>query len=168
MAKILYANWFAWSSSSHLLTSTTAGLEQVLNIKLAQIRTGLLPNAREGSIMMTDGKFVGFIAYIATNTATGPCTISVVRIPQVGGSYDYADEKVLGSVTIPAGETKCFYTDPDTSDGTREYFARDNLQFRLVKESGGGQIKDISILLGMDMDGGTLTGPYEPNFSPLF
>jgi len=168
MAKILFANFFAWSHTKSLRTQTQPiTTQRVWNLKFVDLGTGL-PPAREGSVMPTDGHFIGFIVYVGINTgASTTSTYKVVRIPRIGGSYDYADEKVLGFVDIPPLETGCFYTDPDTSDGTREYFQYDNIQFRSVKDIGGSEgTADVHILLGMDVDANSLIGPYDfPNFS---
>jgi len=169
MARVLYANWFAWSSSFSLNNHPTAGTQRQKQLKLIPDGTGV-PVGDQDSIMLTDGKFVGMIVYVRTSTTTGPVRFTCVRTPRISDAYDLADDVVLGTVTIPAGETGCFYSDPDTSDGTRSYFAFDNVTIRTVLDSGFGQISDTDVLLGMDMSSGSLVGPYHPdgNHSPGF
>jgi len=167
MAQVLFANFFAWSHAKSLETATQPHTTQrVFNLKLVDFGAGL-PAARIGSVMPTDGHFIGIIVYVGENTgATTTSTYKVVRIPKIGGGYDYADEKVLGFVDIPPLETGCFYSDPDTSDGVREYFQYDNIQFRTVKDAGGSEgTKDVHLLLGMATDANSLSGPYTANFN---
>ncbi len=159
VARLLYANWFAWTHSINWRSNTTAGEEVQFDLKLVKDSTGV-PVANHSSIMMTDGKFVGLIVHVDTSSTSGPLRIICVRTPKINDAYDLADDIVLGTVNIPAGETGCFYSDPDTSDGTRSFFAYDNVTLRLVLDSGSGRVENLDLLLGMDMSSGALSGPY--------
>jgi len=163
MAKLLYANWFAWGNSSNLQNHPVAGTQRQLQLKITTDGIGV-PVGSNHSIMLTDGKFVGMIVYVRTNPTSGPVRFTCVKTPFVDDAYDLADDVVLGTVTIPAGEVGCFYSDPDTSDASRSYFAFDNITIRRILDSGGGgQISDVDILIGMDFSSGSLIGPYHPH-----
>jgi len=168
MAKVLFANFFAWSHSKQL--DTAAGSQTLLyNMKLFKISTG--SPAREGSVMPTDGHFVGMIIFVEANANTvNNTTFDIVRIPRISNSYDYADQKVLGTITVPPFEIGCFYTDPDTSEGSREYNQYDNLQLQVTQDGtqDTAKLTKLHVLIGLDCDGNALIGPYTDNFNPPF
>ena len=164
--RVLYANNFSWSQSKRLRTTDqNDNSEREFNIKIEALS---FSEDNKGTVMPTDGLFVGLIVFVGTNNNNlGTTTYKVVRTPRIGGGYDKNDDVILGFVDVPPLETGCFYSDPDTSDAVRQYLQYDNIQFRTVKDAGGvgAGCTNVTVLLGMETETNLLVGPYETNFN---
>jgi len=163
MTKILYANHF---TQGHLVQFDTKGIN-ANDIQNSTTIDFVIPSggtAETGSVMPASGKFVGMILHVRTNTAfLGP---SVYRIVRFSFSDGYATKKTLGFISVPKGETGCFYSDPDTSDGVREWFEYDRIEFEKEKfDDGINQgLTDVEVVLGLETDVGDLANhTYDPN-----
>jgi len=161
MTRILGANYFSWNQrniygTDNLLATVT------LDVDLEQNN----PDTDDkGSVMPTAGLFVGLIVHVSTNNATKG--LSRYRMQHKTFSSDYATTSFIMDIDIPFGETGCFYSDPDLSEGIRTYEQYDILQLVISHEdtqSVGTGTNGVSLVLGIETKVGNKTGPY---FFPL-
>lgn len=151
MARKLYANYFLWQRNDISLKVVQGQAETDLTLFLQQ-PPGVAAPESKGSSMATDGKFVGMIVYVPINTQT----VSTVHFRVQALEFPFSGSwKILGGVDVPPGEIGCFYSDPDTSDGTRDY-----LQYAVVKvtveaEPGSlnpaNAVENVSMMIGFDV-----------------
>ena len=150
VTRILYGNWFS-QGHNELYDTRTAIVGNVFYINInGNPMTG--SGAEQRVQMPNSGKFVGLIIHVGTNDSTSGTSEYSIRASRK--SDDYATEATLATVVIPTGETGCFYSDPDTSDGVRAFFRYDALSFTKLKPTGSNSkgCSDIDFCLGLDMD----------------
>ncbi len=152
MVRKLYANYFLWArDDAHYDTS---GGENERIFTLFNQPTGAAGGANkdEGSMMPTSGLFVGMIIFVTTNTTT----VSTITFKVQAFEPGAADWKILGFVDIPPGEIGCFYSDPDTSDFTREYAEYSMLKISTEGSAGSASKKldKVTVMIGLETEVG--------------
>ena len=135
MTDIRYANQFSWQRIRDYETLGDGQAKpflQKLGIKLyPHASSGI--NVRGGEYSAMNGFFVGIIIHIDVNTATKDSICEFVKIPFSA----YNTETTLGTVTIPAGETGCFFSD-NLSENSRTFKRKDILRLNIrVSDTGG-------------------------------
>ncbi len=150
LTKILHGNWF---SQGHIGNMASTGLAVGLTRKNSiNFLTFASAADEEHDNQPTSGHAVGMIMHVGTNTQTvGTSEYDLVAIR----SPDYLTTIVLLNISIPAGETGCFYSDTTLSEGVRKYFHYDGLGLHISKTGGTSAspgCTDIDMLIGLDND----------------
>lgn len=137
--RILYANHFAWAKPKIETVDKSIG-------SIERIDFNLSTSNNEG-VFPTHGKVVGFMLLIEFNDANGENQMDMWK-------YDGTTRTNLLTITIPAGQTGCFYSDPDISEAARDYTAGDIIGFDLQKISGSFSrgVDKISIMAGIETE----------------
>ena len=107
----------------------------------------------QGSIMPTSGKFVGMIVHVQFNDLAGVDTDYVFY--RINYPWNTVDKFEIGRVHVPGGEIGCFYSDPDTSDGSRSYGQLSALLVEGFISANGSQnagVKGTTIMIGIDTE----------------
>lgn len=155
--RILYANYFAWGHRKAFDTDGLVAGTKFQNFYLSLDSLNTVPSTftEIGTVMPTDGKFIGMIIHVGANDGDG---VSKYEIYRRTFTSNYADESVIGTVSIPAGESGCFYSDPDAP---LPYFQYDNLYLTGWKETGATNkgTSDVTVLLGMESESNDLKDP---------
>ena len=152
MVKKLYANYFTWTRDDAQFDVRAGATENILTLFFQP--TGVIGGTSfdEGSMMPTSGLFVGMIIFVTTNTNTVSTITFKVQAREPGSG----DWKILGFIDIPPGEIGCFYSDPDTSDFTREYAEYSML--KVSTEGSGGstskKIDKVTVMIGLETEVG--------------
>ena len=156
MVRKLYANYFSWSSD--IAFDIRAGSSETFKMLNFQTPTINASNVSRGSYMPTSGLFVGMIIHVGFNNNTIANTIFRVNAfePLWGGAA-----KVLGEVIIPPGEIGCFYSDPDTSEFTREYLELSVISLSIQADdfSSAKKIADVTVMIGLETEVGKFSTP---------
>jgi hypothetical protein len=113
-----------------------------------------------GSMRINAGWFVGMSAHCETNMLTDDLTMTFWKKQITGtGPSDWTQMDgapvTLGTLVIPAGETGCFFSDPDAlSRASRAWEPRDHIGFRLSIPSGasGEYIGELAFTIGIEAD----------------
>lgn len=138
--RILYANHFAWGKPLDFKT-------QGVSVGSVRIKEFNLDENNNQGRFPTHGKVVGFMLLVEVNDAIGDHSVDMWK-------DDGTTRTNLLTVTIPAGETGCFYSDPDVSAAARDYTAFDIIGFTLTKVSGNTSkgVDHISIMAGVETE----------------
>ena len=152
MVRKLYANYFLWTRDDLQYDVRAGATESILTLFNQPTGAAGGTSFDEGSMMPTSGLFVGMIIFVTTNTNNLSTITFKVQAREPGsGSW-----KILGFVDIPPGEVGCFYSDPDTSDFTREYAEYSMLKIS-TEGSGGSSTKNIdkvTVMIGLEAEVG--------------
>lgn len=160
LTEIRHANW---CSQGHTAVLKSAGLTagdggaQKLSINFFTFSFG----GNDGrTVMPNSGFFIGLIVHVGTNTQTAGNTTYSIRAYRF--SDDYTTRVTLGTVTVPAGETGCFYSD-FLSEGTRRYFQYDGLEIAIIKSTGSQSLgtSNVEAMLGLEEKSDFFEGEYE-------
>jgi len=158
LTEIRHANWFSQGHNNLMKSTTlTAGAVRTVTINFDAFSSTL---ARYRNVMPNSGFFVGMIIHVGTNTQTSGNT--TYRIRAFRFSDDYSTNVTLGTVTIPTGETGCFYSD-FLSEGTRKYFQYDGLEIAITKSGGASSpgTTNVEGMLGLEEKSDFFDGDYE-------
>ena len=141
MTEIRYANQFSWQRIrlwEELGNGSAKPFTDKLGIKLYDPPSDGV-NVRGGEYTAMNGFFVGMIIHIDVNTASEDSICEFVKIPFSA----YNTETTLGTVTIPAGETGCFFSD-NLSENSRTFSRKDVLRLNVrVSDTGGSTGEEV-------------------------